>query len=66
MDVLAVLGIFALSFSLGLLGAWAVLGCVLYLMTPAPSRRQRLMVNATQPAASFLADDVGAATVRAA
>ena len=65
MDVLTILGVFALSLTLGLLGAMAVLETVLYLMTHAPSQRERI-ADAPQTTAAFLADDVRTATLHPA
>jgi hypothetical protein len=66
MDVLTILGVFALSLTLGLLGAMAVLETVLYLMTHAPSQRERRIADAPQTTAAFLADDVRTATLHPA
>jgi hypothetical protein len=66
MDVLAIFGVFALSLTLGLLGTRALLESILYLMTHAASQRRQPAVSAPRTAAAFLADDVGAATLRVA
>jgi hypothetical protein len=68
MDVLAIFGVFALSLTLGLLGTRALLESILYLMTHAASQRRQPAVSVSAPrtAAAFLADDVGAATLRVA
>ena len=67
MDVLAILGVFTLSLTLGLLAARAILGTILHLMVHGPSLQPvRRIATVPQPASAFLAEDVGIATVRAA